>query len=113
MRSLKQRPTSVVGQVIFGPLVLQLAGCSHFRENHTDDENQQMSAQTPPNHQNTQKENTDLGRQCGRSDAGYTLLLEKMTLDQWDAFLAGEIDADALREQVLRDPQTDLGEWSE
>lgn len=43
------------------------------------------------------------GRRAGRGNAGYTLLLERMTLEQWDAFRAGELDADTLREQVLGD----------
>lgn len=63
-----------------------------------------MSTQSRLNGHKTQKErkeNLKSGRQCGRSDAGFTLLLERMTIEEWDAFRAGKIDIEALRTAVL------------
>jgi hypothetical protein len=68
---------------------------------------------------NEQESNNGLGQRAGRGTEGYSLLLERMSVEQWDAFRDGEIDADTLREQLLGDDyeenddeQTDLAGWA-
>jgi hypothetical protein len=59
--------------------------------------------------------NDNLGLRTGRSDSGYTLLLERMTIEEWEALRAGDIDAEKLQAQILGtdERQADLTEWVE
>ncbi|KAB1192029.1 hypothetical protein GJR96_00665 [Haloferax sp. MBLA0076] len=74
-----------------------------------------MSTQTNTDEQNTIKQNLERGRKGGRGDAGYTLLLERMTVNQFNAVLAGDLDPDELRKVLLKksDEQATLSGWSE
>lgn len=62
-----------------------------------------MSTQSAQTDETAREEAFKRGRQAGRSDAGYTLLLERMSVEQWDAFVDGEIGADQLRSELLDD----------
>jgi hypothetical protein len=62
-----------------------------------------MSTQSAQTDETALEQGRKLGRQSGRGDTGYTLLLERMTVEQWDAFLDGETTADELRAQLLDD----------